>query len=570
MLLVQESLGQVVIPYGITIGNQIYDLLNDMGFLFIPFAAIFIGAFFVARAQGKDEGSPAVLAIKIAEQAFYSALAVMYFFMIPINQSSMDVSYKHFLCGQGITGTSVYEAMQNAPMTTKVYSQVVDKTPKLPIGWGVVNNLAVGTSESLSGAMTSCKSATAVQAKLDEAYIKVDNPSLEFNLLQFNQQCFSKAQDMWATTLAKGQTNTSSEKIFDRRSLQFFGTFMYKMYTQGKFTMEIDEEQWSGTKPDANWKVGSWGKIGNYSFSTKMTIPCEEAAQEYKSQILTYINGNEDLKAAMDRVVATNTILAGEEIPGQSPVTSSASDVQGDYIHQAFLDTIMGKRGIFETTPRLAQIENQAWYSRLWTYISDTYDSLMSDDNSLQKVMVYFGAGVELMPKAAEIVNLYIAAPIYVSLFLAIIYAATPLVVLLSGYSWRFVYNLILAHVFLAMIPYVLNISFAIVNIMLIFGESYYGGINKVGNVGSVLLLFMAKSVPLMTVTGWTMISGMFGLNLGAFITNIISTNGIAAGREGASRAWGTLKFASNFIGGAAVKGAKAAKGASTAKNLAS
>lgn len=566
MLYVQESLGQVVIPYGISIGNTIWETVNTLGLIFIPFAAIYLVAFFTSRAQGQDEGSPAVLAIKIIEKGFYSSCAVLFLFMIPTT-NGIEVSYNHYLCGAGIESSQPYQALQHSAMTDVTYSQVVTKTPYLPLGWGIVNNLAVGSSEALSGAMNVCTSATAVQAKLDEAYIKVDDKNLEYNLNIFNEQCFTKAQDAWATAEAKGETYTTEGTEYERRRLRFFDTYMKKMYTVHNYSMSIKSAMFSDQSGiDNSWKPKAYGSnySSNYSVNTDLNIPCYEASDSYKQQLSDYIKNDAKLTAALARITTASTVFPQEENGKEVSTSITAAEMEGDYIHQAFLDVIMGKRALFETTPKLAAVENQSWAAKTWDYVSSLWTALWdSPGTAAKEVLVYAGASLEIFPNAAGIINLYIVAPLYVSIITAVLYAATPLIVLMSGYSWKFVYNIILTHVYLAMIPYVLNISYAIVNIILIYADSYYGSLQKIGGLESVLYVYTASCVPIMCLTGWTMISAIYGLNLGSFISAIIAQNGVAAGRQGFEKAKQGLSLAMAGMG----KGFKAAKAAYSAKS---
>lgn len=547
MILVQESFGQVVIPYGIAEANEVFNILNGLGLIFIPFGAAIVRSFFVARAQGADEGSPSILAIKMLEKSFYSMIAVMYLFFIPNDSASTDVRYNHYLCGVGIKDSYPYAALQKQGAIDTASISVVKGDPFLPLGFGIMNNLSVGTSESLSGALESCKSTAAVQAEIDKAYINIADEKLVQNLIWFNEQCFAPALKQIAEDVTTGSSTLADP--YNRINNRFFGTNLLSTYNRNNLTLGIDEaEEYAGAIEDKY-------KTISFSITNDLEIDCSDAALDYRNLLKLYVNAN--LADQVDNIYQSTKIFPQNEDGVSTNVTKDA--VLYDYIQQSFIDTIMGKRSLLEVTPAMVEQENRNWLEKTWDFVATTVSSAFSDTNTkaMGSVLAGFGFMGDLYQKSSERMSLYIVAPVFISIFLSITYVAAPLLILFSGYSWKFVYNLLFAQFYLVMVPYVLNIAFIITNIISMYASSFYGGLVSV-ETPSMALHYMAVIVPTISLVAWTTLCTLGGLNLGTFLSGFFMGHATAAGRQGAQMMGGLIK--STVMKGAKSLASKAGK----------
>lgn len=555
MILVQERFGTVLIPYGINIGNMLFEIFNSIGMVFLPFVYVIIVAYSTAKAQGLDEGSPAVLAIKLLEKSFYSMFAVMLLFAIPIGTSSTQISFKTHLCGAS-ERSAFHAVLGNDDAVITAISNTQIGNPILPVGIGLINNMSVGIAETISSRVTCAPEIKALEAQLDEDLIDIGDAKLISNLKSFNEQCYVPALNRIREAKLRGDLALANPYREDYN--YFFGFNTSAAYraaestsTRSELTMQISHLIYyppvkNRYKPENFQESRSdWIRWG---FNTQnLTIPCEDASQDYKDELLVFVRQN--LSDEVEQSHKFRSLL-----PNAQGLNTTLNDVENYYINQAFLDAVTGKKSIIEPSPDRPITGKAKESFSVAKFASDAFGMFFSTE-TYRNLAISAGVGLEKRNLAAQRVNMYATIPLITSMLLAIIYAASPIVVILSGYSWKFVFNIGFTIFYLAMVPAILNVSYVVSGVLIILRHSFFAS-STLWWQGEQAFLIMTELVPVIFLLGWTAACVIAGLNLGPFISTFFLGMAASAAKAG----WQLTDSALNLARGAGKGAGKGSK----------
>ena len=554
MILVQERFGTVLIPYGISIGNMLFEIFNGIGMVFLPFVYVIIVAYSTAKAQGLDEGSPAVLAIKLLEKSFYSMFAVMLLFAIPMERSNNQVSFKTHLCGAS-EKSAFHPVLGNDRAIITATSNTQIGTPMLPVGMGLINNMSVGIAETISSRVTCAPEVKALEAQLDEDLIDVGDAKLISNLKSFNEQCYVPALNRIRDAKLRGDLALATPYREDYN--YFFGFNTNAAYraaestsTHSELTMQISHLLYYPTiknryKPE-NFQETSTDWFGRGT-TPELTIPCIDASQDYKDELLVFVRQN-----LADEVEQSHKFRS--LLPNSQGLNTTLNDVEEFYINQAFLDAATGKKSIVEPSPDRPITGKAKESFSIAKFASDAFGMFFSTE-TYRNLAVSAGIGVEKRNLAAQRVNMYAIIPLITSMLLSIIYAASPIVVILSGYSWKFVFNIGFTIFYLAMVPAILNISYVVSGVLIILRHSFFAS-STLWWQGEQAFLIMTELVPVIFLLGWTAACVIAGLNLGPFISTFFLGMAASAAKAGWQMTDSAVQLAKGKAGGSG-KGSK-------------
>ncbi|MDF9399159.1 conjugal transfer protein TraG N-terminal domain-containing protein [Vibrio sp. 1180_3] len=545
MIAVQDPWGQVLIPYAINLSERVFDVLNGLGLVFIPFIALFIMAFLEARAQGLDEGSPAVLAVKCVENGFWSMFILMVIFVIPFGNSESDVKFTKFQCGINGGNTALEPLYNLEPKLQQVGLELSNNRARLPLAIGLVNNSTVGVSESLSSQLPCGRSTSAIQAEVDKSFININNEALIDNLKQFSQACYSVGQQRIADGINNGTTKIADP--YSKSGNFFFGNNLRMAYegsanhpSQRPLTISIKSPEYVGPiknqyKPN-NYDPESTNSTFNYltnlvgleNTTNKLIINCYDAAKDFKDVMELEFTKNQEHADAIERIFLSKSMFPIMSDDGAKHFITK-NEVKEAYLHQAYIDAVVGKRSIIqEKNP----VESN-FLSESWNMLLDGVTSFMTEGETktyMKERLVNLGMGVAIFEKATERTNLYAIIPMFITVITTVVYIATPFLFLLAGFSWKMAGNIIFVHFYLAMSYYMLNVAYLISDVLWMISDSAYGVSLK--NSG-LALHYMAMSSPVVVLVSWTAVCVLAGLNLGPFIVGLFTVNGVAAARAG-------------------------------------
>lgn len=541
MILVQESFGSIIVPYGINLAEVLWDIVNGLGLVFLPFVAAIISSTMRARAQGLDEGSPAVLAVKLYEKSFISMLFILVFFVIPWEGES-DVSYKTFMCGVDGEESALSILYQNRPEVDASAKDILIDKPELPLGMGLANNVTVGAVEAMSSTVPCSPSLSQIESKINESYVPLKDKALTANLKKFNEQCFLNAIKRRKNANASEQSTLQFPNDKDRN--YFWGLNYRKAYdgtvstrTIPSLMFTIEDSEFRGVireqyKPD-NYEAGAGffdiGKTNNLSMT------CSDAAQEYRLLLEDEIT--ETQREEIETSYQAVSVMPAKD-NNEMPYNIRKEDVVNGYVNQAFIDAVTDKKRIVENTPEFLGNSDPGFFDMIASNAELTGDTLLGalkgDSETYEGVITAMGLAWNTPAKASEQLNMYIVLPMMISVVLTIVYAASPVIIVLSGYSWKMVYNIIFLFLFLSMMYFLLNVSFIFTNTLFMLSESFYGGWGIHSNA-EMALDFVAYWLPAIVLLAWGGLGLMAGLKLGAFLTSMLSTVSVAAAQKGFS-----------------------------------
>lgn len=530
MIAVQESFAQIIVPYGITLSNNAVQLLNESGLVVFRFFIMAIAAYGYGHSSGQDEGPKAIVALKSLEASFYPALLVILLFFLPMD-ATPSVSYKHYACNATTEENGLTDVMSDSSALTDMESAILsDSSFKTSIGIGATNMIATGMSESLSSQLE-CPSSDAITARMQQRFIKVTEPILSGSLIQFNQQCYSPAMTLMADAVVNGTRNDVTDPYSYTGNL-FFGDNMMSVY-KGTYSSNSPSVMRMTINADA-WYDGAQNSYEGSDFDTTNTliIPCANAANDLYGDLKTYVE-----KYYSDRIDniynSVSQYPSAEEQSGDSTVKTK-TEVERGFINQAFTDVVVGKAQLIYKDIDVVNTEKDKAEESVWDKIYHFFIR-GKDDISKANVMnntLTLGLHLKNIDAASQLSNIYAVWPLYVSIFLTTFYSMAPFIFWLSGFTISSVKNFILMNVFISGFYYVINISHAITNVILMLSNSYYGKYNLMEN-GGLALDYISNSIPFILSIIWLTIFVLAGMKLPGIINSLLMTTAGAAGKTG-------------------------------------
>ncbi|MEQ6343246.1 hypothetical protein [Vibrio cyclitrophicus] len=543
MIAVQDDFGEIIIPYSINLGGVLFDIFNELGIVFLPFLALYVMIFFEARSQGADEGSPGPLMIMNIETRFWSAAVVMILCTIPWS-GAQTVSNITYVCGYAQTNTAMGDLYKSRARLndTKTLQSISDV--EMPLLLGLFNNVSVGSAETHSSQLECNKSQSVIESEFNKDFIPLNDEPLIANIKDFANQCYQPALERIAEVTVKG--NSTIVSPYDEEANTFFGYNSRKAYSSlhtgsrpipSTLFMEIKESEYvpaiDGSYYPANFStLGSSHYLNKYS-TNKLNIPCEEAATDIKELIEVKLKSIMPERMKLEH--QSSSILPKDR-NGLQHYTQE-SEVVNKFIQQAFVDSYTGKRTIYQATPAMAEEENKNFLMKSFNYFWDRITGATEDPTSLGTDMVAsIGLAMENPFKAAERVNLYGTLPLYLTVVAGVVFIASPIIIVVSGYKWEVVFNIGFILFYIAMCHFWLNVSYMATNIIWLLSDSFYGGAEILKN-SYLTMHYVGYYTPFIVLLVWTVGCTMAGMKLAPFLSGIFAGAAIAAAKAGKNAA---------------------------------
>ena len=559
MIAVQESTAQVVIPLGISVGYQLYTLINDLHLYVVPFIVMMISEIAKAKSSGNDEGSAAIVALKNIDINFYSMFFVMMLFFIPLEMQT-NTSFKSYQCS--VNGrTETVDKGFGLPNVGRNpdYGEVFNNV-KVAVGWGVANQLFVGAVESVSGSVPCDPDQAGRESELAKSLIKVYDKKLISSSKAFYKQCFHPAIDRVANAVGmnNGTANVLSEP-YNTRKNYFFGDNAFSGYrgtnqvpNVSGLNIMINESDWSGSG-------SSFTQLKTNQTLSEST--CLDASKELKKEYGHYLNKHN--KHEIDIIYNTDKLYRNKD--GLYPTRNSVID---DYSQQAFLDAVTNKdiivsrdldnvgNSVTKTVTRYwngAKDTTMALLSFLYKPFEGSYneDGVKELDNDTLDVAVGLwhtvSLSVDRFDNNLQSMALYAYLPLLISASLAALYTAIPLLVLISGFSWDGVKNILLVMFYLTTSYYALNIAYFFESLLTTLANSEFSSSYDLGTEHQ-LIMTITNMVAIVTLVIWTVMCSMCGMKLGPVFSAMFGSSAIGAGKNASGIAKGAAKAAAKAL----------------------
>lgn len=206
-LVTNEMTGMFLLPMSGELAAMVWEVLNSVGVIFVPFIILIIRSFFTAKAQGLDEGSPAVLAIKLLEKSFWVYVIVIIFVLLPIT-GQLKVEHRQYACADNPSLlNNDYSSAHNTTANRRVLDVLGANGGTSPSLWvGLVHQLSVGITETAVSKL-SCQQG--VNASDIAASFKNQIPQTEsvyLSIQSFHEQCYNPAKTIIHKAIADSET----------------------------------------------------------------------------------------------------------------------------------------------------------------------------------------------------------------------------------------------------------------------------------------------------------------------------------------------------------------------------
>lgn len=457
-MLISEPTGLYVLPLAMKLSANAYDLIFELNLFMIPFVIMMIFNIFAARAQGQDEGSPAVLALKKIEVAGIAMIAVMLLFNQPW-QTKPKFIYNQYSCSKN---PSILSSEINASDITGSdrFNGYINNIPNLPILTGIIHDFATG----INGALTSkipCKTGANIAEVSDSLSKMIPAEEVLYeSILTFNQQCYIPALANIKEEQQKGNNLIFDPKTFssspanpDKKN-EYFSFNSVPM--KSAYTGMIGRSPAGDLSPYPSLTV-STGEYWYASGQRNSTLSCADVASplaaEMKSDILKSENYADTKRSIMDYVGMYQPV--------------SGSDIDNEMInvmYQNVVGNLAGSReASFEESKRTLNGARFAHSSpsieRSVAYVSNSTENKETAGNMFINALVFVGSIFKGLEETTKAHAALIIMPSLIMVVLGVIIAAIPIISLLSGYSFSAMYQVMLFYFGVCVVPYWLNVG---------------------------------------------------------------------------------------------------------------
>jgi hypothetical protein len=481
-----------------------------------------------AMTNNGTSGKSAIMAFKEVELKFYSIILVMMFFVIPMS-GTHDTTYSTYQCAAGNRYSMVTADLE---LPASVESSISSES-KLSIGWALINNITSGFSGALTGKM-SCSDYVAYDvSELAKSMQSFDDKNLISSVKEFDKQCYSSAGKRLSESIYDGTTTLTEP--YSETANYFFGTNYLAAYSGthvsssvGALTFVIEEDEW----------VGSGISLVSSAGMDEESMSCSAAALELYDAIesniddetITLVTNSDAMFKNDDGSYATKTTTT------QKLVNYGFGDMRLNKEAAVSPDT---NRSLLEMASHTAEMaKNSA--TAIWNTASEMVDYWNDHDASemagdvAMGVMHYAGSVSERFTKNLETVSMHAYLPVLLVLVCSIVYAAIPVLLLVGGYSWTMVWNIILVLGYLSVCFYILELSYVFENVIVLAGQSEFGALKKAGSNYQVLKM-VSNSLSIISLALWTMVCSLLGLNIIGALGMVFGGAAIKAGQNAAA-----------------------------------
>jgi len=489
MIAVTDITGLFIMPLAVYMHNVVYDIFNQLGMIFIPFVFVIVSEFYKARTAGADNGNAAVLYVKNIEVTFIKKFFILMLFVMPATTTNATYSFKQFSQNSFPSILSGAENVSDLNPNTN-FNNFLGQG-QAPLAFGLINNIAVGLSNSLVAKVPCTTSATTSSCIPDvnvgamKETLENVAPNQEENnksVAEFAEACYNPALASYLL-FSEDSTETVnlSTKAFPDNSGQkfmFFSDFMNDLYLGDYGITGYHNEQQLWITTSESWSGTSVG--------SNATIKCQDASlalYESLNDDLINLNNYDHIDNIMkawveyfqryggdlNEIVATNALAKQEVISSMyinsyrntNEASKSMFDNAIEYLEEAgdsAADAVNKGLTMFGRYQTQATIET-------------LYGNGAADKHGIEywKAMglnathiVTAGMGAADAYSSAQIQRRVF--PVQLQIASAALFMFSPIVLLLSGYSSKVTYRLTLFYIALCFSPYAYELGQAIGN----------------------------------------------------------------------------------------------------------
>lgn len=177
----------VVLMLGWIVNNAIWDVLNKTMLAALPFLALILREWYTARREGEDEGNKGLLALNRIETTLYAMLFVYAFTAVPligVQFAPANYDQPHYdKCGVKVSTSG---------NSTGAGASLGGKTADIPLWWALVHDLSNGITNAALAALPCNTDYQYLRTELDRTAIQ--DPILRSEVVRFQRWCYGRAR----------------------------------------------------------------------------------------------------------------------------------------------------------------------------------------------------------------------------------------------------------------------------------------------------------------------------------------------------------------------------------------
>lgn len=515
-LVTNEMAGLFLIPFGMSTGDDVWNMINQSGLVMLPFFFALVRSWWTARNQGVDEGATSVVAIKFLETSFWPMFLCLIFAAIPIS-TTPTVVYKQYSC---LASPSLFNDLNDSPTATPEALSALnsDKGAYSLVG-GLVHTISTGANESMTSKL-SCSSGASRQ----EVNIIVKNtyPATEaiYKSIQlFHRQCY-------LPTLAAIQEAQSKSTLQHSTTDKYSWAFYHSSSLDGSALVmdAYDGDIVSGQSGDKRYIT-----VPDYWFDSddaETTIACSSAASALYKQM-----AGDLLSDDITKLVSYGSLFS-------SSVTQAV--VTYELVLAEYQNVVAGLGTSQQTQWKSAnEYGGYSWYRKI-PYSQAMFGTLNSTGTTsdgkykenveggwISNLMLHLGSlwtGVVESEKAHAIA---LIAPLVVVIVQMVLTIFMSLGCLISGFSWKFVYHWSLLYFSVTMVPYFLNLGILLDSILSSLADSSLASkslenLSVGGGISSLLVTSTASTFTYVIPIIWLLLVQVAGAFAAAAMAGIL------------------------------------------------
>lgn len=455
---VSEPLALFILPFMITLGNNTWNLINELGLMFIPFFIVLCRAVSQARALGRDEGSSHIMALKTVEKEFIPMFLVMLVASIPMKTTnSPTVSYKAYSCAATPSLIFGVESVSELKPNTN-FSEYFGNDNMTPL-FGLIHQGATALNGVFTGKLNCDAGVNRHEVAASFANASISNRGFVQAILGFDGQCYQEGLSRFNRAM---ETGSSTTDFINNNDYYITSSVMLQSY-DGSIT--------SPTQNPINFiKSPTWeAHMGDTEVNT-----CTEAAYRVEESIKSFLQSYALGLYGEDFDTWIRDIRRVSNFSDPNRMTHDYM-AERELIGAVYYNAVNGKaRSSFEAAAATNVNDVQEQY-RSKIYPGNAYNAgsqktqsygyhvqearAVHENNEAVSKLVYFGGVWGNFIKSLEAMSYVRIAPAIVSVAQGLIHALIPIVLLLSGYSPKVLLSISLAYFSVSCIPFFLNLG---------------------------------------------------------------------------------------------------------------
>ncbi|MFL7013577.1 conjugal transfer protein TraG N-terminal domain-containing protein [Enterovibrio norvegicus] len=478
-LVTNELSGIFLLPLAAVLGEKVFELVAGLGLFAIPFGYIIVASTFEARAQGLDEGSPAVLAVKMVEKSFWGFVFIIILALMPVS-GKLNVEHRQYSCldNPSLVGNKLANASTASEDALRALGITSEMSPPMFVGW--LHQLSTGMNEAMTSRLTCKKGATGVEVADVLTKLLPENESVFQSIHSFNNQCYKVALTEAKSSIAQNkelryEIDNKYAWSFHRPPFALNGELINGVYS-GSFI------KFQNTNPITMDVKETW--FDQSVINTNQH--CSDMSASLYAKLEGDIRSDPDFESQLNKIAGFtslfNATVTNAEIVHDMIAITYENAVSGRVANgsqwKAAKQESGWELGLVEPTMAAVQM-----FSPLSAFqgLSDLTTSEVTDMNVLNAgttAVVTVGALFNTIVESAKSHAVVLIIPLVVTVFQLILQLSLPILIVISGFSFKFLYNWTLLYFSISLVPLWTSLGIQIETLLLSL-SNYSGALSS-------------------------------------------------------------------------------------------